>query len=383
MKIKIALVFGTRPEAIKMAPVAYALKNSQCFDTQIILTAQHRELLDQVMELFNLSSNYDLNIMEEGQSLTDITIRVLTGLDKIWKKDRPSMVLVHGDTTTTFSASLSAFYNKIPIAHVEAGLRTYNKYQPYPEEINRHLTGVLADLHFAPTRTAKENLLKENVPEENIFITGNTVIDALLYTYNNLGVFKPKEINLLDGKMILVTAHRRENWGEPLRNVALALKEILERFSDVYIVFPMHPNPIVRREFLPILGDNKRAILISPVDYRTMVYLIANSYIILSDSGGIQEEAPSLGKPVLVLREVTERPEAVRAGTVKLVGTDKERIVKELSELLENEESYIKMSSAINPYGDGKASLRILEILKYYFKISSNLPEEFKGEYSL
>lgn len=381
--MKIALVFGTRPEAIKMAPVAYTLKNSKCFDTQIILTAQHRELLDQVMELFNLFSNYDLNIMEEGQSLADITIRVLTGLDNIWKKDKPNIVLVHGDTTTTFSASLSAFYNKIPIAHVEAGLRTYNKYQPYPEEINRHLTGVLADLHFAPTRTAKENLLKENIPEKNIFITGNTVIDALLYTYNNLGDFKPKEINLLDGRMILVTAHRRENWGKPLRDVALALKEILERFSDVYIVFPMHPNPIVRKEFLPILGNNKRAILTSPVDYRTMVYLIANSYVILSDSGGIQEEAPSLGKPVLVLREVTERPEAVRAGTVKLVGTDRERIVKELSEILENEESYMKMSSAINPYGDGKASLRILEILKYYFKISPNLPEEFKGEYYL
>lgn len=378
--IKISLVFGTRPEAIKMAPVAYALKKSQCFETQIILTAQHRELLDQVMKLFNLTSNYDLNIMEEGQSLTDITIKVLRGLDKIWTKDKPDMILVHGDTTTTLSASLSAFYKKIPIAHVEAGLRTYNKYQPYPEEINRHLTGVLADLHFAPTKTAKENLLKENVPEENIFITGNTVIDAFLYTYENLGDFKPEGITLLNGRMILVTAHRRENWGEPLKNIALALKEILENFSDVYIVFPMHPNPIVRKEFIPILGDNKRAILTSPVNYKTMVYLIAKSYIILSDSGGIQEEAPALGKPVLVLREVTERPEAVRAGTVKLVGTNKDKIVKELSELLDNEESYRKMSSAINPYGDGKASLRIVEILKYYFKISSSLPEEFKGE---
>ncbi|MCS7202504.1 MAG: UDP-N-acetylglucosamine 2-epimerase (non-hydrolyzing) [Dictyoglomus sp.] len=378
--IKISLVFGTRPEAIKMAPVAYALKNSQFFETQIILTAQHRELLDQVMDLFKLTSDYDLNIMEEGQSLTDITIRVLKGLDKIWNKDKPDMILVHGDTTTTFSASLSAFYKKIPIAHVEAGLRTYNKYQPYPEEMNRRLTGILADLHFAPTKTAKENLLKENVPKENIFITGNTVIDAFLYTYKNLGDFKPRNINLLDGKMILVTAHRRENWGEPLKNIALALKEILENFPDVYIVFPMHPNPIIGKAFLPILGDSKRAILTSPVDYRTMVYLIANSYIILSDSGGIQEEAPSLGKPVLVLREVTERPEAVKAGTVKLVGTNKDNIVKELSELLENEESYRKMSSAINPYGDGKASLRIVEILKYYFKLSSSIPEEFKGE---
>ncbi|MCX7845119.1 MAG: UDP-N-acetylglucosamine 2-epimerase (non-hydrolyzing) [Dictyoglomaceae bacterium] len=378
--IKISLVFGTRPEAIKMAPVAYVLKKSQYFETQIILTAQHRELLDQVMDLFKLTSDYDLNIMEEGQSLTDITIRVLKGLDKIWSKDKPDIILVHGDTTTTFSASLSAFYKKIPIAHVEAGLRTHNKYQPYPEEINRHLTGVLADIHFAPTKSAKENLLKENIPEENIFITGNTVIDALLYTYKNLGDFKPKGLNLLDGRMILVTAHRRENWGEPLKNVALALKEILESFSDVYIIFPMHPNPIVRKEFLPILGDNKRAILTSPVDYKTMVYLIANSYIILSDSGGIQEEAPSLGKPVLVLREVTERPEAVRAGTVRLVGTNKEKIIRELSDLLENEESYRKMSSAINPYGDGKASLRIVEILKYYFKISPSLPEEFKGE---
>lgn len=379
--IKIALVFGTRPEAIKMAPLAYTLKNSKSFNTQIILTAQHRELLDQVMDLFNLSSDYDLNIMEEGQSLTDITTKVLEGLDKIWKEDKPDMVLVHGDTTTTFSASLASFYKKIPIAHVEAGLRTYNKYQPYPEEMNRHLTGVLADLHFAPTKSAKENLLRENVPEKSIFVTGNTVIDAFLFVHRNLGDFKPDGIPIFeDKKMILVTSHRRENWGEPMRNIALALKEILDKFEDIYIIFPMHPNPIIRKEFLPVIGSHERVFIISPVDYKIMVYLISKSYIVLSDSGGIQEEAPSLGRPVLVLREVTERPEAVKAGTVKLVGTNKDKIVKELSELLTNEDSYERMSSAINPYGDGKASLRIVEILKYYFGLSSSLPEEFKDE---
>jgi len=377
---KIALVFGTRPEAIKMAPVAHILKNSKIFKTQIILTAQHRELLDQVMTLFNLDSDYDLNIMQEGQSLTEITIRVLKGLDKIWEKDRPDIVLVHGDTTTTFSASLSAFYKKIPIAHVEAGLRTYNKYQPYPEEINRHLTGVLADLHFAPTKTAKENLIRENIPKNKIIVTGNTVIDSLLYVYNNLGDYKPDFIPSLNGRMILLTSHRRENWGEPMKNIALALKEILHKFKDIYLIFPMHPNPLIKEQFMPLLGSEERVFIIPPVDYKTMVYLISKSYLILTDSGGIQEEAPSLGKPVLVLREVTERPEAVKAGTVKLVGTDKEKIIKEVSNLINNEELYKKMASAINPYGDGKASLRIFESLKYYFGLSNSFPEEYEGE---
>jgi len=377
-KKRIALVFGTRPEAIKMAPVAYALKNVEFFELQIVLTAQHRELLDQVMEIFKLKADYDLNIMQEKQTLTQITVRVLEGLERIWQKDTPDMVLVHGDTTTTFAASLAAFYKKIPIGHVEAGLRTYDKYQPYPEEMNRHLTGVLSDLHFAPTRRAKENLLKENVPSNNVFVTGNTVIDALLFVYNTLDKF---EINLPveipKGKYILVTSHRRENWGKPLENIALALKEILNEFEDLYIVYPVHPNPIIRDTVNSILGNEKRAILISPVDYVTMVYLIANCKLVLTDSGGLQEEAPSLGKPVLVLREVTERPEAVEAGTVKIIGTDRQRIVEEVRKLLLDKDEYNKMAKALNPYGDGKASERIRDILIYYFGFSSSLPIEF------
>uniref|UniRef100_A0A7C3MJX0 UDP-N-acetylglucosamine 2-epimerase (non-hydrolyzing) n=1 Tax=Dictyoglomus thermophilum TaxID=14 RepID=A0A7C3MJX0_DICTH len=382
-KKRIALVFGTRPEAIKMAPVAYALRNVEFFELQIILTAQHRELLDQVMEIFKLNSDYDLNIMQEKQTLTQITVKVLEGLDVIWQKDSPDMVLVHGDTTTTFAASLAAFYKKISIGHVESGLRTYDKYQPYPEEMNRHLTGVLSDLHFAPTKKAKENLLKENVPSNNIFVTGNTVIDALLFVYNNLEKFEvklPEEVP--KGKYILVTSHRRENWGKPLENVALALKEILSEFEDLYIVYPVHPNPIIRETVNSILGNERRAILISPVDYVTMVYLIANCNLVLTDSGGLQEEAPSLGKPVLVLREVTERPEAVEAGTVKIIGTERKRIVEEVSKLLIDEDEYNKMARALNPYGDGKASERIRDILLYYFGFSSSLPEEFNPYHS-
>jgi len=379
VKKKVSLVFGTRPEAIKMAPVAYALRNTEFFNVQIILTAQHRELLDQVMELFELKGDYDLNIMQESQTLAQITVGVLEGLDKIWEDDIPDMVLVHGDTTTTFAASLAAFYKKIPIAHVEAGLRTYNKYQPYPEEMNRHLTGVLADLHFAPTKTAKENLLKENLPSDNIFVTGNTVIDALLYVYNNLNNFKPEGIPPLpENKVILVTAHRRENWGEPLKNIVLAIKDILSEFKDFYVVFPVHPNPIVKDQVYSVLSQEERAILLSPVDYKTMVYLLSKSYIVLTDSGGLQEEAPTLGKPVLVLREVTERPEAVIAGTVRLVGADKDRIVNEVKKLILDQGEYNKMSKAINPYGDGKASIRIKDALLYYFGFSKNPPKEFK-----
>jgi UDP-N-acetylglucosamine 2-epimerase (non-hydrolysing) len=377
-KKRIALVFGTRPEAIKMAPVAYALKNVELFELQIVLTAQHRELLDQVMEIFKLKADYDLNIMQEKQTLTQITVRVLEGLERIWQKDTPDMVLVHGDTTTTFAASLAAFYKKIPIGHVEAGLRTYDKYQPYPEEMNRHLTGVLSDLHFAPTRRAKENLLKENVPSDNVFVTGNTVIDALLFVYNTLDKFDINlPVEIPKEKYILVTSHRRENWGKPLENIALALKEILDEFEDLYIVYPVHPNPIIRDTVNSILGNEKRAILISPVDYVTMVYLIANCKLVLTDSGGLQEEAPSLGKPVLVLRGVTERPEAVEAGTVKIIGTDRQRIVEEVRKLLLDKDEYNKMAKALNPYGDGKASERIRDILIYYFGFSSSLPIEF------
>jgi len=378
MKKKISLVFGTRPEAIKMAPVAKIIKESEFFDLQIILTAQHRELLDQVIEIFGLKSDYDLNIMQEKQTLTHITLKVLQGLDIIWQKDPPDMVLVHGDTTTTFAASLAAFYKKLPIGHVEAGLRTYNKYQPYPEEMNRHLTGVLADLHFAPTQRAKDNLINERVPKENIFITGNTVIDALLFVHRNMNQLKPQDlVKNLPEKFILVTAHRRENWGEPLKNIVLALDEILKEFEDFYVVFPVHPNPLVREQVYSVLKDNKRAILIPPVDYVTMVYLLDKCYLVLTDSGGLQEEAPSLGKPVLVLREVTERPEAVEAGTVKIVGTSKESIVREVRRLILNKEEYVKMSKAINPYGDGKASERIRDILLYYFGFIDTPPSEF------
>lgn len=378
MKKKISLVFGTRPEAIKMAPVAKIIKESEFFDLQIILTAQHRELLDQVIEIFGLKSDYDLNIMQEKQTLTHITVKVLQGLDIIWQKDPPDMVLVHGDTTTTFAASLAAFYKKLPIGHVEAGLRTYNKYQPYPEEMNRHLTGVLADLHFAPTQRAKDNLINERVPKENIFITGNTVIDALLFVHRNMNQLKPQDlVKNLPEKFILVTAHRRENWGEPLKNIVLALDEILKELEDFYVVFPVHPNPLVREQVYSVLKDNKRAILIPPVDYVTMVYLLDKCYLVLTDSGGLQEEAPSLGKPVLVLREVTERPEAVEAGTVKIVGTSKESIVREVRRLILNKEEYVKMSKAINPYGDGKASERIRDILLYYFGFIDTPPSEF------
>ncbi|PNV78812.1 MAG: UDP-N-acetylglucosamine 2-epimerase (non-hydrolyzing) [Dictyoglomus turgidum] len=377
-KKKISLVFGTRPEAIKMAPVARALKDSEFFEVQIILTAQHRELLDQVMEIFDLKGDYDLNIMQEKQTLTQITVKVLEGLDFIWQKDPPHMVLVHGDTTTTFSASLAAFYKKLPVGHVEAGLRTYDKYQPYPEEMNRHLTGVLADLHFAPTKKAKENLINERISEKNIFITGNTVIDTLLFVHKNMDKLKPsKLVEELPEKFILVTAHRRENWGEPLKNIVLALDEILRRFDDLYVVFPVHPNPIVKEQVYSILGKNKKAILIPPVDYITMVYLLDKCYLVLTDSGGLQEEAPSLGKPVLVLREVTERPEAVEAGTVKIVGTYKENIIKELSTLILDKEEYTRMSKAINPYGDGRASERIRDILLYYFGFRDFPPVEF------
>lgn len=377
-KKKISLVFGTRPEAIKMAPLAKTLKESDYFDVQIILTAQHRELLDQVMNIFELDADYDLNIMKERQTLTQITIKVLEGLDLIWEKDSPHIVLVHGDTTTTFAASLAAFYKKLPIGHVEAGLRTYNKYQPYPEEMNRHLTGVLSDLHFAPTKRAKENLINEGIPKENIFVTGNTVIDALLYVYKNLKKFKPQKIiDKIPDKYILVTAHRRENWGEPLREIVLAINELLDKYKDLYVIFPVHPNPIVKEQVYSILGKNDRAILIPPVDYVTMVYLMSKCYLVLTDSGGLQEEAPSLGKPVLVLREVTERPEAVEFGTVKVVGTDKNKIVREVESLLLDFDAYLRMSQAVNPYGDGKACERIKDILLYYFGYIKELPTEF------
>jgi UDP-N-acetylglucosamine 2-epimerase (non-hydrolysing) len=377
---KVICIFGTRPEAIKMAPVIKILEKNSKLKVITVVTAQHREMLDQVLHLFNIEPQYDLNIMKADQSVTDITIRVLNGLQDIIKKERPDLVLVHGDTTTTFAASLAAFYRQIPIGHVEAGLRTYKKYSPYPEEMNRKLTGCLADLHFAPTLTAKEALLKEGVKPENITVTGNTVIDALLgivkedFHFNNalLG-----GIDYQTRKVILVTAHRRENLGEPLRNIFRAVKEISDENRDAEIVFPVHPNPRVRELAREILGGIERVHLIEPLDYQSFVNLINRCYLILTDSGGIQEEAPALGKPVLVLRETTERPEAVEAGTVKLVGTAWQTIIRETHLLLNDKKEYEKMVKAVNPYGDGKAAERILQKILLLWGLADGAVEEF------
>lgn len=367
----IMVVFGTRPEAIKMAPVVQALKKSG-LECQVAVTAQHREMLDQVLHLFQIKPDYDLNLMQAGQTLSDITIRALEGLGAVFGQAKPDMVLVHGDTTTTFVAALAAFYAHIPVGHVEAGLRTGNKFSPYPEEMNRKLAGALADLHFAPTETAKKNLLSEGVKEENIYVTGNTVIDALLTTVRPEYTFSGSELAKIfeqeQGKrMILVTTHRRENLGEPMRQIYRGLEKVLEEFPDVYVVFPVHKNPSVRQVVTEILGYNSRVHLIEPMDYEPFVNLMAMANIILTDSGGIQEEAPSLGIPVLVVRDTTERPEAVDAGTVALVGTSYEKIVEELGLLLSDQDAYHKMAHAVNPYGDGHASERITKITERYF----------------
>jgi UDP-N-acetylglucosamine 2-epimerase (non-hydrolysing) len=366
--IKIISVFGTRPEAIKMAPLVKLLQNDKDIESKVVVTAQHREMLDQVLDLFAIEPHYDLNIMQQGQTLTGVTVRALEGLEEIIQAENPDMVLVHGDTTTTFSASLAAFYQQTPVGHVEAGLRTFNKYSPYPEELNRKLTGAIADLHFAPTETSKQNLLKENVPKERIFVTGNTVIDALLQTAKkkySLDKTLP-DVNW-DNKIILLTAHRRENLGTPLENIFYAVKDIIKTYKQTELVFPVHKNPKVRNLAHHILGGTERIHLIEPLEYLPFVTLMNKSYLVLTDSGGMQEEAPSLGKPVLVLRDTTERPEAVAAGTVKMLGTDKPKIIKETANLIENRSEYIKMAKAVNPYGDGKASIRIVEAIKSFF----------------
>ncbi len=367
--IKVLSVFGTRPEAIKMAPLVKKLQENSEIESIVAVTAQHREMLDMVLKLFQIVPDFDLDIMKKSQTLTHVTTRVLEGMEKILSENKPDIVLVHGDTTTTFAASLAGFYLKIPVGHVEAGLRTSNKYSPYPEEINRRLTGSLADLHFAPTATARENLLKENVNSNNIFVTGNTVIDALLDTVDNSYIFDEelRFANETKNKIILVTAHRRENWGEPMERIFNAVKELVINNRDVEIVFPVHKNPKVRNHAYDVLGSTERVHLIEPLDYQPFVNLMDSSYLILTDSGGMQEEAPSLGKPVLVLRDTTERPEAVQAGTVKLVGTDKKEILNTAHKLLNDSKSYDKMSGAINPYGDGRASQRIVEKLISYF----------------
>lgn len=380
-KKKIMCVFGTRPEAIKMAPLIKQLKNNKNFEVIIAVTAQHREMLDQVLALFGIKTNYDLDIMKKNQSLSDITSRVLKGLERIYKKEKPDLVLVHGDTSTTFVGALTSFYNKIKVAHIEAGLRTHKKYSPFPEEMNRHLTGVLADFHFTPTENTYNNLINENVSDDNIFITGNTVIDALYEIRDPDFQFSQpelKNINFNNKKVLLLTSHRRENLGKPMQNIFMTVKKLILKNKDVEVVFPIHLNPKVRKIANRILSDIDRIHLIEPLDYKPFINLMDRSYLILTDSGGIQEEAPSLAKPVLVLRNTTERPEAIKAGTVKLVGTKQKKIFKEAEMLLNNKDYYKKMAEAVNPYGDGKASERITQFLLYEFGYSQKIGKEFK-----
>ncbi|MFH7829171.1 non-hydrolyzing UDP-N-acetylglucosamine 2-epimerase [Kluyvera chengduensis] len=370
--MKVLTVFGTRPEAIKMAPLVHALAKDPHFEAKVCVTAQHREMLDQVLNLFSIVPDYDLNIMSPGQGLTEITCRILQGLKPVLESFKPDVVLVHGDTTTTAAASLAAFYQRIPVGHVEAGLRTGDLYSPWPEEANRTLTGHLAMYHFAPTENSRQNLLRENLSDKRIFVTGNTVIDALFWVRDR--VMNDKALNtdlslrfpfLNSGKkMILVTGHRRESFGQGFEKICHALAEIAASNPDVQIVYPVHLNPNVSEPVNRILGHIDNVMLIEPQEYLPFVWLMNHAWLILTDSGGIQEEAPSLGKPVLVMRETTERPEAIDAGTVRLVGTDSQRIVDEVTRLLRDEEEYQRMSRAHNPYGDGRACERILSALK-------------------
>ena len=381
-KIKIAIIFGTRPETIKMYPIISEIKKyPHLIDCRIIVSGQHREMLDQMLEIFQILPDYDLNIMKQGQSLSSITNNSLLGIEKILIKEKPSIVLVQGDTTTTFAGALAAFYEKIKIGHIEAGLRTYNKYYPFPEEVNRHLTSVLTDLHFAPTKQSCDNLLSEGVRKEDIFISGNTVIDSLLLMTKENYIFRESQLKdkkIFQKKIILVTMHRRENWGEPLRETCQAINKIVKGYSDIFVIFPLHKNPEIRRNVKEILQNKKNILLLDTLNYDDMVNLMSKSYIILTDSGGIQEEGPSLGKPVLVLRDETERPEAVKAGVVKLIGTDEDRIYSEVNLLLNNREKYMEMSTSINSYGDGKASERIVKKILYNFNLIDQEPDEFK-----
>ncbi len=372
-KIKVLTIFGTRPEAIKMAPLVNKLNQEDCIEAYVCVTAQHREMLDQVLELFNIIPDFDLNIMKKNQTLTQITSKVLEGLEDVIKKVQPQIILVHGDTTTTFAGALAAFYHQVKVGHVEAGLRTHNKYSPFPEEMNRTLTGHMADFHFTPTLRNKENLINEGIHKDRIFLTGNTVIDALIETSKKEYDFRDsslKEIDFEKHRIITVTCHRRENLGEYMHNIFYALKDIVEMFSDIEIVFPVHLNPKVRSVAAEVLGDIERIHLIEPLEYQPFVKLMAQSYLIITDSGGLQEEAPALGKPVLVVRKETERPEAIEAGTVKLVGVERKDIAKMAGELLNDSSAYKAMAQAVNPYGDGTASDRIVRIIKEQFDIS-------------
>jgi UDP-N-acetylglucosamine 2-epimerase (non-hydrolysing) len=371
MTLKTLCVFGTRPEAIKMAPLALSLAADERFEAKVCVTGQHRQMLDQVLDLFQINPDFDLNIMKPGQDLTDVTTAILHGMKKIFAEFKPDIVLVHGDTATTFATAMAAYYQQIPVAHVEAGLRTGNMYSPWPEEANRKLTGALAALHFAPTDTSRQNLINEGVDESSIHVTGNTVIDALLDVVERVEsdsnlqqIFHDQFSFISEGKrVILVTGHRRESFGDGFENICKALANIAKTFPDVEIVYPVHLNPNVREPVNRLLAGIENIHLIEPLDYLPFVYLMHRSYLILSDSGGIQEEAPSLGKPVLVMRDTTERPEAVKAGTVKLVGTGVDAITSNLTRLLTDPKAYEQMSYAHNPYGDGKACARILEVL--------------------
>lgn len=365
--IKVMSIFGTRPEAIKMAPLVKELEKRKNIESIVCVTAQHRDMLDQVLETFDIKPDYDLNIMKQGQTLGDVTTRALTGLEEVIKEARPDIVLVHGDTTTTFAGALAAFYNQVAIGHVEAGLRTDNKYSPYPEEMNRQMVDRLSDMYFAPTEISKNNLLKENIDESKIYITGNTAIDAMSttidknYTHKELEWIKPGE------RMILLTAHRRENLGEPMRHIFRAIKRIVDEFDDVKVIYPIHMNPKVREVANEVFDGDDKVKLIEPLEVFDFHNFQNKSYIILTDSGGIQEEAPSLGKPVLVLRDTTERPEGISAGTLKLVGTDEDVIYEETKRLLTDSKEYERMSKASNPYGDGHASERIVDAIVEYF----------------
>jgi len=378
--IKVMSVFGTRPEAIKMAPLVKELEKNPQIESIVTVTAQHREMLDQVLQIFDIKPDYDLNIMKQGQTLADITTRALNGLDEVIKKAKPDIILVHGDTSTTFAGALAAFYNQVKIGHVEAGLRTYDKYSPFPEEMNRKLTGAMTDMHFSPTISNKNNLLKENVCESTIYITGNTVIDALKTTVKEDYVFADETLNSLDfetKKIILMTAHRRENLGKPLEDICTAARNIVENHPDTELVYPMHLNPKVRDTASKILGGMERVHLIEPLDVEELHNAMKRSYLVLTDSGGLQEEAPSLGKPVIVLRNETERPEAVEAGTVLMGGVVRENIEKLANMLLTDKEAYEKIAKTANPYGDGRASERIVKAILYAFGETTQKPEEF------
>lgn len=368
-KIKVMSIFGTRPEAIKMAPLVNELEKREEIESIVCVTAQHREMLDQVLEAFKITPNYDLNIMKQGQTLGEITTRALEGLEKVIKETTPDIVLVHGDTTTSFVGALAAFYNQVTVGHVEAGLRTYDKYSPFPEEMNRQMVDRLTDIYFAPTKMSKENLLKEGIDENKIYITGNTAIDAMSTTIDKNYTHKELEWINENEKMILLTAHRRENLGDPMRNIFKAIKRIIDEFKDVKVIYPIHLNPLVRSIANEIFNNCERVKLIEPLEVFDFHNFENKSYIILTDSGGIQEEAPSLGKPVLVLRDTTERPEGIEAGTLKLVGTDEETIYEETKKLLTEKNEYERMSESSNPYGDGHASEKIVTaILKEYYE---------------